>query len=142
MSEDNRNRARFVIYALAGAYLLYLAWQLFQGLEDAGSDRTIMIVAIIAFTLIGAAAVIVGVYVSGKQMKERYDAQLEYETKKARESEKTAGSAEAEELEETDEASSPGEDTETGEAPGPGVTGEPDGAGEDVQNAGTEETEK
>ena len=39
----NRDKARIAVYALGGLYLLYLAWQMFQGLPTAGSEKPLMI---------------------------------------------------------------------------------------------------
>lgn len=49
----NKDKARWGIYALAGVYLLHLAYEMFQQLSTAGSDRIIMIVFIVLFVIIG-----------------------------------------------------------------------------------------
>lgn len=64
-----RDKARLAVYALGGVYLLFLAWELFQGLSTAGSEKPLMLVFIILFTLIGAAAVGMGIYSGWKQAK-------------------------------------------------------------------------
>lgn len=64
-----RDRARLAVYALGGVYLLFLAWELFQGLSTAGSEKPLMLVFIVLFTLIGAAAVGIGIYSGWKQVK-------------------------------------------------------------------------
>lgn len=62
----NRDKARIAVYALGGLYLLYLAWQMFQGLPTAGSEKPLMIVFLIFFGVIGAAMVGWGLYTSWK----------------------------------------------------------------------------
>lgn len=62
----NRDKARIAVYALGGLYLLYLAWQMFQGLPTAGSEKPLMIVFLIFFVVIGAAMVGWGLYTSWK----------------------------------------------------------------------------
>lgn len=64
-----RDRARLAVYALGGVYLLFLAWELFQGLSTAGSEKPLMLVFIVLFTLIGVAAVGIGIYSGWKQIK-------------------------------------------------------------------------
>jgi len=64
-----RDKARMAVYALGGVYLLFLAWELFQGLSTAGSEKPLMLVFIVLFALIGAAAVGMGVYSGWKQAK-------------------------------------------------------------------------
>ena len=62
----NRDKARIAVYALGGLYLLYLAWQMFQGLPTAGSEKTLMIGFMIFFTIIGAGLAGWGLYSSWK----------------------------------------------------------------------------
>lgn len=59
-----RFRARMAIYALAGVYLMYMAWNMFQGLETAGEEKTVMILFIALFGIIGAGLVAGGIYAS------------------------------------------------------------------------------
>ena len=67
----NRDKARIAVYALGGLYLLYLAWQMFQELPTAGSEKPLMIVFLIFFVVIGAAMVGWGLYTSWKAVKGR-----------------------------------------------------------------------
>ena len=67
----NRDKARIAVYALGGLYLLYLAWQMFQGLPTAGSEKPLMIVFLIFLVVIGAAMVGWGLYTSWKAASER-----------------------------------------------------------------------
>lgn len=48
-----RDKARFAIYAMGGLYLLYLAWKMYGDLSTAGTEKTLMIVFIVLFALIG-----------------------------------------------------------------------------------------
>lgn len=57
-----REKARIAIYALAGVYLLYLAYQMFKALSTAGSERLILLIFAVLFALIGTAAVALGIY--------------------------------------------------------------------------------
>ena len=59
-----RFRARMAIYALAGVYLLYRAWNMFKGLETAGEEKTVMMIFIALFGIIGLALVSGGIYAS------------------------------------------------------------------------------
>ncbi len=65
-----RDNARMAVYALGGAYLIYLAWELFSGLDTAGSEKPLMLVFGILFAVIGAAAVAGGLYSGWKRMKD------------------------------------------------------------------------
>lgn len=56
--------ARMAIYALAGVYLLYMAWNMFKGLETAGEEKTVMMIFIALFGIIGLALVAGGIYAS------------------------------------------------------------------------------
>lgn len=69
-----RDKARLAVYALGGVYLLYLAWELLQGLPTAGSEKPLMIVFIALFAVIGVAAIGAGVYSGWKQAKETAEA--------------------------------------------------------------------
>ena len=67
----NRDKARIAVYALGGLYLLYLAWQMFQGLPTAGSEKTLMIGFMIFFTIIGAGLAGWGLYSGWKTARDR-----------------------------------------------------------------------
>ncbi len=64
----NRDKARIAVYALAGFYLLYLAWQMYGGLAEAGSDKPLMIGFIIFFVIVGAGLAGWGLYSSWKRL--------------------------------------------------------------------------
>ncbi len=68
-----RFRARMAIYALAGVYLLYMAWNMFKGLETAGEEKTVMMIFIALFGIIGAALVLGGIYTSFAAAKKQAD---------------------------------------------------------------------
>lgn len=59
-----RFRARMAVYALAGIYLLYMAWNMFKNLETAGGEKPVMMIFIAIFGIIGLALVAGGIYAS------------------------------------------------------------------------------
>ena len=61
-----RDKTRVVVYTMGGIYLMYLAWNMFQGLSDAGSEKTLVIVFIVLFSVIGAGLVVWGLYIGWK----------------------------------------------------------------------------
>ena len=69
-----RDRARMAVYALAGIYLLYLAWEIRKNLPTAGTEKPLMIVFMVLFAVIGIAAVANGIYSAWKQAKEMSEA--------------------------------------------------------------------
>ena len=70
----NRDNARMAVYGLGGAYLLYLAWQLYSGLETAGSEKPLMIIFVVVFALAGAGGVAMGLYSAWRQGKMLHEA--------------------------------------------------------------------
>ncbi len=62
------------VYALAGIYLLYLAWEIRKNLPTAGTEKPLMIVFMVLFAVIGIAAVANGIYSAWKQAKEMSEA--------------------------------------------------------------------
>jgi hypothetical protein len=48
-----KDKARPAIYTMAGIYLLTLAYEMFQQLSDAGSEKIIMIVFMVFFVIAG-----------------------------------------------------------------------------------------
>lgn len=61
MNENARNRGRMAIYAMAGVYLLFMAYNLFKELPYTSGNQTIFnIVFIIFFGVVGSAMVIMG----------------------------------------------------------------------------------
>ncbi len=69
-----RDKARMAVYALAGVYLLYLAWEIKKNLPTAGTEKPLMIVFMVLFAVIGIAAVANGIYSAWKQAKELSEA--------------------------------------------------------------------
>lgn len=75
MDDNSRNKLRHIIHVAAGLYLLYTAYSLFQGLaEMSGNEKIIMIIAIIAFTVIGAGLTVLGVKQGLKESRVETDA--------------------------------------------------------------------
>lgn len=61
MNENARNRGRMAICAMAGVYLLFMAYNLFKELPYTSGNQTIFnIVFIIFFGVVGSAMVIMG----------------------------------------------------------------------------------
>jgi len=61
MNERAKNRGRMAIYAMAGVYLLFMAYNLSKELPYTSGNQTIFnIVFIIFFGVVGAAMVIMG----------------------------------------------------------------------------------
>lgn len=91
----NRDKRRVVFYTMGGVYLLYLAWNMFRGLSDAGSEKTLMLVFIVLFAIIGAGLVVWGLRTGWKTTQ---DMSMEEESEEPEESEQQ--SVECEEPEE------------------------------------------
>ncbi len=83
-----RDNARIAVYVLGGAYLIYLAWELFLGLDTAGSEKPLMLIFSILFAVIGAVVVGAGLYSGWKYRQHRQQ--------EAAESEKADGEAKQE----------------------------------------------
>lgn len=64
-----KDKARMAIYAMAGVYLLILAYQMFGNLDTAGDERMIMIVFIIIFVIVGGGMTILGIVSSYRNVK-------------------------------------------------------------------------
>lgn len=70
-----KKNARTVLYAMAGFYLLTLAYNMFQAISSSkGNEQLIMIVFTILFTIIGLGMMIFGIASGYRQMKKKYDA--------------------------------------------------------------------
>ncbi len=62
MENDSRNKMRYILYTLAGLYLLYTSYGLFRGLSGVeGTEKMIMLVSMIFFGIFGAGLVVIGV---------------------------------------------------------------------------------
>ncbi len=67
MNENAKNRGRMAIYAIAGVYLLFMAYNLFKELPYTSGNQTIFnIVFIIFFGVVGLAMVIMGLVMGYK----------------------------------------------------------------------------
>ena len=92
MNDRLKTKGRMAIYAMAGVYLLYQAYMIFKGLpRSEGTDKIIMIIAMIAFVIIGAAMVIGGVCKSSQLMKEDREAMRKAASGECKEKESGAG---------------------------------------------------
>lgn len=76
MNDNMRNRGRAGLYCIAGAYLVYLAYSMFTTRADsAGTEYLVLMIAMVAFVIIGIALVIFGIYTMKEiHEKERRDA--------------------------------------------------------------------
>lgn len=86
-----KNNARLAIYAMAGFYLLMLAYQLYELLPNVtGSQKIITIVGLVAFVIIGIGMIafgsIVG-YRNAKELRERWQKEAETASEEAGEDE-------------------------------------------------------
>ncbi|MGN0276402.1 MAG: hypothetical protein ACI4CZ_04335 [Hominisplanchenecus sp.] len=71
MSDYARNRGRMAIYAMAGVYLLFMAYNMFKSIPtSSGNEKILLIVFMVLFTIIGGAMVIMGMYLGYKMTKE------------------------------------------------------------------------
>ncbi|MFI3238679.1 MAG: hypothetical protein R3Y47_11775 [Lachnospiraceae bacterium] len=65
-----KDRARMAVYALGGVYLLMQVYEMYGALSTAGEYKTIMIVFMLLFTLVGIAMIYMGLrstYLYAKQ---------------------------------------------------------------------------
>lgn len=64
----NNDKARAAVYALAGAYLLYMAYQIFNSrMDQGGSQYTLMLVFSIIFLILGIGLIVFGVFIMKKK---------------------------------------------------------------------------
>lgn len=83
LSEKSRTKGRMAIYAMAGFYLLYMAYSMFQSLSTStGNERILMIVFMIFFALVGAGMMIMGLVIGYKLSKETAEAMRRIEEEK------------------------------------------------------------
>lgn len=62
MNNHAKNKGRMAIYTMAGFYLLYLAYSMLRDLNaSSGNERTLMIVFLIFFVVVGAGMMIMGI---------------------------------------------------------------------------------
>lgn len=95
MSEKAKKKGRMAIYAMAGVYLLFMAYNLVKDLPySSGNQKILSIVFIIFFGVVGAAMVIMGL-VKGYQLSQPSGTNSTLQEKDALE-EKTGGEIEKE----------------------------------------------
>lgn len=105
-----QNKGKAVFYAIAGGYLLYLAYQLFGGrMDEGGKDYMLMLICSIFFAIAGTAILIYTVIMYRKMMKA--EAENSGEPEESSEPEAISELEESSELEEISEY----EESERGE---------------------------
>ena len=112
----NRDNARMAVYGLGGAYLLYLAWQLYSGLETAGSEKPLMIIFVVVFALAGAGGVAMGLYSAWRQGKMLHEAVPEEPSEEEAVPEEASGEEEAVQAESLEAENMTAESSEEEEA--------------------------
>lgn len=74
MSDNARNRGRMAIYAMAGFYLLFMAYKLLTGLStSSGNEKILMIVFMIFFAVVGGGMMVMGIVTGYKLSKPASD---------------------------------------------------------------------
>ncbi|WP_461810383.1 hypothetical protein [Faecalimonas sp.] len=74
MSDKAREKGRLAIYGLAGFYILYMAYSIFKGISDsAGLEQIALLVAMVAFVIIGIGLVVFSLVRGYKISKADYD---------------------------------------------------------------------
>lgn len=75
LSDSARNKGRMAIYAIAGLYILYMAYKIFDSLPtSSGNEKILMIVFMILFVIIGGGMVVMGLYKGYQMSKETSEA--------------------------------------------------------------------
>lgn len=83
MSDRAREKGRLTIYAMAGAYLLVIAYQIFKSLPSSTDNSfIILVIAMVAFVIIGAGLIIFGLGKSYKISKEELEERKRLENEK------------------------------------------------------------
>lgn len=83
MSDRAREKGRLAIYAMAGVYLLFMAYKIFKSLPSStDSSFMILIIAMVAFVIIGAGLIIFGLGRSYKISKEELEERKRLENEK------------------------------------------------------------
>lgn len=74
MSDKAREKGRLAIYGLAGLYILYMAYSIFKGISDStGLEQIALLVAMVAFVIIGIGLVVFSLVRGYKISKADYD---------------------------------------------------------------------
>lgn len=83
MSDRAREKGRLAIYAMAGVYLLFMAYKIFKSLPSStDSSFMILIIAMVAFVIIGAGLIIFGLGRSYRLSKEELEERKRLEEEK------------------------------------------------------------
>lgn len=104
MGEKARNKGRMAIYAMAGFYLDYQAYLMFQSLGTSrGTEKILMVVFMIFFGIVGTAMVVMGIKTGYKLAKEKDDFSEETDSTGEEETEAEKNAEEAEDADEKNE---------------------------------------
>lgn len=88
LSDAARNKGRMAIYAMAGVYILFMAYEIFDNLPyTSGNEKILMIVFLILFVIIGGGMVFMGLYKGYQMSKETSEAMRRIEERKEAEGE-------------------------------------------------------
>ena len=75
MSDSTKNRGRSALYAMAGFYLVYMAYQVFKNRADSsGGEFVAVMIGAAAFLIIGVGLMGLGLYMFYKIGKEQHEA--------------------------------------------------------------------
>lgn len=67
---NNKDKGRAAIYAMAGVYLLYMAYQIFGSrMDNGGSDYTLMMIFCVLFLIFGIGLILFSIYMMKKKEK-------------------------------------------------------------------------
>lgn len=74
MNDKARNKGRMALYAMAGFYLDYMAYMMFQNIGTShGGEKILMIVCMIFFAIVGTTMMVLGIKTGYKLAKETDD---------------------------------------------------------------------
>lgn len=99
--KGNKN-ARIAVYALAGVYLLILAYQMFSDFDSSlvGYERVLSVIFIAIFAIVGAAMVGFGIWYGNRKMKDFKEAYYDIPEEYLEEQEKDKKEVSQDEIEE------------------------------------------
>lgn len=67
---NNKDKGRAAIYAMAGVYLLYMAYQILGSrMDNGGSDYTLMLIFSVLFLIFGVGLIVFSIYMMKKNEK-------------------------------------------------------------------------